>query len=379
MQLDLSSDQEFFRETTARFLEDLVPVATVRELMDDPQGFTDEYWRRGAELGWTSLLVDEVHGGGSISGDGLADLAVIAHEFGAHAAPGPLLPTNVVAGALSSQGGDQHDDVLAGLLDGSGVATWAHGERRPHDHLSEIALTIRPDGDDLVLDGVKRPVESAGRAGHVLVTGRTGDGLTQVLVPTGTPGVTVRPLEGLDLTRRFSEVAFDGARMPRTALVGELGGADDQVELQIQQAIVIGTSESVGAMQAAFDMTLEWVFDRYSFGRPLASYQAIKHRMADMKVWLEASHGLADMATAAVSARAPEAPVVASAAKAYVGDNGAELLQDCVQLHGGIGVTFEHDMHLWLRRQAVNRMLYGTPVEHRLRITSIMSTQEAAA
>jgi len=379
MQLDLSSDQEFFRETTARFLEDLVPVATVRALIDDPQGFDDDYWRRGAELGWTSLLVDEAHGGGSISGDGLADLTVIAHEFGAHAAPGPLLPTNLVAGALSAVSGDGHADVIAGLLDGSGVATWAYAERRPHDHLGEVTLTIRPDGDDLVLDGVKRPVESGGRADHLLVTGRTGDGLTQVLVPVGTAGLTVRPLSGVDLTRRFSEVTFDSVRVPRSALVGELGGAADQVELQLQQAVVIGTSESVGAMQAGFDITLEWVFDRYSFGRPLASYQAIKHRMAEMKVWLEAGHGLSDLATAAVSARSPEAAVVVSAAKAYVGDNGAELLQECVQLHGGIGVTFEHDMHLFLRRQAVNRMLYGTPTEHRVRITSIMSSQEVAA
>jgi alkylation response protein AidB-like acyl-CoA dehydrogenase len=379
VQFELSSDQEFFRATTARFLTDQAPVSEIRDLAQDPQGFRDDVWRRGAELGWTSLLVDEAHGGGSISGDGLADLSLIAHEFGTHAAPGPLLPTNIVAGALSAVAADRHADLLAGLLDGSGIASWCYGERRPHDRLGDVALTIRVDGGDLVLDGVKRPVESAGRADHLLVTGRSGDGLTQVLVPTDAPGITVSPMGGVDLTRRFSEVRFDSVRVPIDALVGDIGDAADQVERQLQLALVIGNSESVGAMQVGFDMTLEWAFDRYSFGRPLASYQAIKHRMADMKVWMEASHAISDAAGAAVSARTPEAPAMVSAAKAYVGDRGGELLQECIQLHGGIGVTFEHDLHLYLRRQSVNRMVYGTPVEHRRRILAIVETQASAA
>lgn len=131
MQFELSSDQEFFRDTTARFLTDQAPVSEIRDLGQDPQGFRDDVWRRGAELGWTSLLVDEAHGGGTISGDGLADLSLIAHEFGTHAAPGPLLPTNIVAGALSSLAADRHADVLAGLLDGSGIASWCYGNAGP--------------------------------------------------------------------------------------------------------------------------------------------------------------------------------------------------------------------------------------------------------
>ena len=121
-------------------------------------------------------------------------------------------------------------------------------------------------------------------------------------------------------------------------------------------------------MQAAFDMTVEWAFDRHSFGRPLASYQAIKHRFADMKAWLEASHAISDTAIAAVAAGGPDAAEIVSAAKAFIGEYGVELLQDCVQIHGGIGLTFEHDVHLHLRRVTVNRALYGTPAEHRRRI-----------
>ena len=118
-------------------------------------------------------------------------------------------------------------------------------------------------------------------------------------------------------------------------------------------------------MQTAFDMTVEWAFDRYSFGRPLASYQELKHRFADMLSWLEASHAVSDAATAALAAGSPDAAELLSVAKAFIGDYGGELMQDCVQMHGGIGVTFEHDLHLYLRRHTVNRALYGTPAEHR--------------
>ncbi len=378
MRWDLTPDQEFFRETTARFLEDQVPVARLRALRDDPVGFDADFWRRGAELGWTSLLVSEEHGGGSISGDGLADLSLIAFEFGAHAAPGPLVTTNVVAGALSDAG-DAHADTVAALLAGETVASWCFGEPAPGDRLGEIALEVTVDGSDVVLRGVKRPAESAASAGVHLVTGRTGDGLTQVLVPADAPGVSVAPLTTVDLTRRCATVTFDAVRVPIGSVVGEVGGATDAVERQLQIASALLSSESTGAMQAAFDMTVAWAFDRYSFGRPLASYQELKHRFADMKMWLEASHAASDAAIAAIVEGAADAADISSAAKTYAGEFGAELAHDCVQIHGGIGVTFEHDLHLYLRRITLNRALYGTPADHRQRLARILIDREVAA
>ncbi len=299
MLLSLSSDQEFFRETTGRFLADRVPVAELRRLREDPQGFSDDYWRQGAELGWTSLLVDDASGGGSISDDGVIDLSLIAHQFGAQAAPGPLVPTNVVAAALSDRAPDVQAEVLAGLLAGTTIATWCYAEPKPGDRLGDIAFDIRLEGSEVVLNGTKRPVESGARADHFLVTGRTGAGpdstsLTQVLVAADTPGITVEAMDTVDLTRRFSVVRFDDVRVPADAVVGQVGEAADQVERQLQLALVMIDAESVGAMQTAFDTTVEWAFDRYSFGRPLASYQALKHRFADMKTWLEASHATSD-------------------------------------------------------------------------------------
>jgi alkylation response protein AidB-like acyl-CoA dehydrogenase len=167
--------------------------------------------------------------------------------------------------------------------------------------------------------------------------------------------------------------------VPADQVLGQPGKADEDVERQLQHALVLTNAEAVGALQAAFDLTVEWAFDRYSFGRPLASYQALKHRFADMKMWLEASHAITDEAAAAVAAGDPRAAELVSAAKAYTGELGGELVQDCVQLHGGIGVTFEHDLHLYLRRHTVDRSLYGTPAEHRQRVAVQLAKQEQAS
>ena len=356
MLLQPTADQAFFRDTTDRFLTERVPVDELRRLREDEAGFTDGYWRGGAELGWTSPLVTEEHGGGTISGDGLVDLTLVAYEFGRHAAPGPLVTNNVVADALSTAA--SHLDLLGDIISGAAIASWC-----------ETAVEIRPDGGDVVVTGVARPVESAMQASHFLVS----DGVTQAIVPAGT--ASVAPMQTVDLTKRFGVVTFDAVRLPADAVIGE-GTGEGGHERSFQTAVVLACAEAVGAMQAGFDMTVAWAFDRYSFGRPLASYQELKHRFADMKTWLEASHAIADGAAQAVSAGTPDATELVSVAKAYIGQYGSELLQDCIQMHGGIGVTFDHDIHLFLRRHTVNRALYGTPAEHRQRLAAIA---EAAA
>jgi alkylation response protein AidB-like acyl-CoA dehydrogenase len=370
MLLNLSEDQQFFRETTDRFLGEQVPPDAVRALRDDPTGFDLTYWRRGAELGWTSLLVDEEHGGGTISGAGLEDLSLVAYAFGRHAAPGPLAMTNVVSATLSRR--DAAPDVLAALLSGEEIATWCAPVSGPQGWRSTVEVST--DGSDLVLRGEARPVEAAGAAGHLLVTCRHADvvGTTQVLVPASTTGVGISPMQTIDLTRRFSVVTFDDVRVSADTVIGTMGEAAADVDRQFLTYLVMLNAESAGALQSGFDMTVEWAFDRYSFGRPLASYQALKHRFADMMSWLEASHAVSAAACAAVQRESDEAPELVSAAKAYIGQYGVELLQDCVQLHGGIGVTFEHDLHLFLRRVIVNRALAGTPADHLQRIAGVV-------
>lgn len=353
--LDRTPDQEFLAHTTARYLDAVAGADTLRGLRDDATGFDPGYWQQGCQIGWTSLLVSEGAGGGSVSGHGLIDLTLLAYEFGRHASPGPLAAANVAAAAL-----DGHPEgPLAAVLSGTELATWAHEETGPW---GQITTTATIEGDQAVVTGRKRPVESAAQARWLLVSAIYDGDPVVVLVPSTAGGVSVAPMKTLDLTRRFAAVGLDEVRVPAAAVLARPIGR------MLDQALVIQCAESVGAMQRAFDMTVEWAFDRYSFGRPLASYQALKHRFADMKAWLEGSHAILDAAADAVDAGAADASMLAAAAKAFIGEYGTELMQQCVQLHGGIGVTFDHDLHIFLRRVALNRMLFGTPADHRLRL-----------
>jgi alkylation response protein AidB-like acyl-CoA dehydrogenase len=379
MELELTADQEFFVETTRKYLQDKSTPTDLRDLRHDPVGYTVPYWRQGAELGWTSLLVSEEDGGGSVSGRGLADLALVAHEFGRHAAPGPLLATNIVAAAISESGSaEQKRDVLPGILSGETIASWCWAEPPPADRLGEVTATATSKDGGYVVNGRKMPVEAGGQADQLLVVARSDIGLVQLLIPRDTPGVSVVPAHGLDLTRRFAEVRFADAEVPASALVGDPTRAATDIERQLALANAIQLAEMVGAMSRAFDITVEWAFDRYSFGRPLASYQELKHRFADMKAWLEAGHAIADTAAQHVQDRTDRAGEYASAGKAYLGVYGVELVQDCVQMHGGIGVTFDHDMHLYLRRVVIDSILYGTVSDHRQRLTTILEKRGQA-
>jgi alkylation response protein AidB-like acyl-CoA dehydrogenase len=378
MELVLTDDQEFFRDTTRKFLGSECPIPKVRELRSNAAGFEPDFWRQGAELGWMSMLVPEDLGGGSVSGNGASDLALVAHAFGAHVAPGPLIPCNVVATALVHSGSEQQQsEILPALIAGEQIATWADTELPPNDTLGAVGLRAEADGDGYVLTGVKSPVEAGAQADHLLVTATTDAGLTQFLVPPDADGVTITPLRSVDLVRRYARIQFDGVRVAASTLVGAPGDAAAAVEAQVRTAAVIQAAEMTGAADSAFDITLDWAFSRYSFGRPLASYQEIKHRFADMKMWLEASHGLADSAARHVSRDDPDSGIAASAAAAYAGQYLAELIQDCVQLHGGIGVTYEHDLHLFLRRVTVDRLTYGTPADHQRRIGALRIAQAA--
>jgi alkylation response protein AidB-like acyl-CoA dehydrogenase len=216
------------------------------------------------------------------------------------------------------------------------------------------------------------PVEAGAQADELLVTARTGDALTQLLVPVGTPGVVIEPLGSVDLVRRFASVRFEQARVPAAFVVGDVDGAEAAVERQLELAIVLQCAETVGALDRVFEFTLEYLADRSSFGRPLASYQAIKHRFADMKMWLETAHGATELAARAVQDDDADAAEIVSAAASYLGDHATEIVQECTQLHGGIGVTWEHDLHLYLRRVTMHRNLYGTPAQHRARVAALL-------
>lgn len=378
MDLELTDDQELFRETTAKFIERSCPLDTVREWADkEPAGYPASWWRQGAELGWTSLLVSEADGGGSVSGHGLLDLALVAEEMGHLVTPGPLLPANVVAAAVAEVGSEsQRERYLPRLLSGEGIGTWCLSEPHGAGVPGGLRLEATRRGDDFVLSGRKGPVEAGTEAEFFVVAALVDGRPTQFLVDADAAGVTATRAESIDLVRRFGFVTFEDVVLGPDAVLGEVGGAADQLEHLFQIAVSLQCVSMAGVLEQVLGFTIAYAFDRYSFGRALASYQALKHRFADMKVWVEASLAAAHAATRAVDAGSDRAFEQVSAAKSYIGDKGTLILQDCVQLHGGIGVTWDHDLHLYIRRLVQDRAVFGTPYEHRERIASALNMEE---
>jgi alkylation response protein AidB-like acyl-CoA dehydrogenase len=326
-------------------------------------------------LGWAATLVPEELGGGSVSGDGMRDLALLAEELGAFVAPGPFLPTNVVLAGLvaARRTGPDHAKLIEALVAGESVATWAIYE--PGQEWSPLVpqVTATPVPEGWRLDGTKDRVEAGEQADLLVVVAMAPEGPTQFVVPTSVAGVSMHSQWSLDLSRSFAEVRLDGVSVGADSAAGAVGGAAALIEQQLQVALVIQCAEVCGGLDRVFSATLQWAFDRYSFGRPLASYQALKHRFADMRTWLEACHATTQAAAAAVQAASPQAPQLVSVAKSFVAERALQILQDCVQLNGGMGVTWEHDLHLYLRRATSHRALYGTPEDHRRRLADFAS------
>jgi alkylation response protein AidB-like acyl-CoA dehydrogenase len=366
--LDLSDDQELFQETTNKFLGATWPTTTVRQWMEDPVGFDRDVWAQGAELGWTSLLVPEELGGGSISGQGVCDLAIVIEELGRALFAGPVLPTNLVAFALANGGSEElANRHLPEIVAGREIAAWATAEENDRWMAEGGSVTATTTKDGFRLNGVKSPVQDAHVADQLLVSTRDAEGVTQFLVPTDAPGVVVETLESLDLTRRFCRVRLDGVEVPRDAVVGTPQRGDAALEQQFGLAVALQCAETVGATDAIFDITVQYTKDRKAFGRPIGSYQALKHRMADMLLWLESSKAITDAAVKAVQFEV-DAAHSASRAKVYVAEHCPVIVRECLQLHGGIGFTWEHDIHLYLRRVETNRAILGGADYHRDRL-----------
>jgi len=370
MQFDLTSEQELLRQATARFIVATCPLSMVRQLADGTSTLPSDHLRRAAELGWFALLVPEDQGGGSVSGEGLRDAALIAEERGRALQPGPFVSMNVVAAALVAAGtAAQQALVLPAICRGEVVATWAFDGGFGRG--SDTAITVTGHADGFELSGRAAVVEEGAGADWLLVTASGQEGSSQFLLASDTPGVTTRPLGGHDITQRLSTVLFDGVEVPHSSLVGAYGGGSEGVDRQLNLACVLIIAETIGALDALFEMTRQYAIDRIAFGRPIGSFQAVKHQLADMSLSLESGKAIASDAVRAMQADDIDAGEIVSMAKWWVGDTGIDIAQGCFQVFGGIGFTWEHDLHLFLRRITTNSILFGQPDWHRERICLI--------
>ncbi len=335
------------------------------------------------------MLVPSGYGGGSVTEQPLVDLVVLAEELGRALNPGPLVPSNVVADAIARFGSEeQATRDLPGLARGDVTAAWClSGDGSPEPGAVEVQA--RHDGNGWRLDGVSRYVHGAHHAGIVLVTATGPDGAAHTfLVERLSPGLSERTLIGLDLTRRFAEVRFDGVALPVGAELAPRR-VDERVDQDVEGsavlarclavATVLQAAESVGAADVLFDETVEYVKRRVQFGRTIGSFQAIKHRLADLHMEVEAMRVAAEYAALALGDGMDDAAEAVATAGAYVDDAFAHLCGEALQLHGGIGFTWEHDVHLFSRRAKVNQVLYGDGAWHRERLVRLSEAGLAAS
>lgn len=369
-----SPERLLFASTAQAFLEKEASLSRVRELHSAGTSFDADWWRRAAELGWASLLVPEELGGGSVSGDGVADLALIAEQIGKSVAPGPLHPVNtVLAGLVDADNAEAHAETIEALVAGELVASWAVYEPGRPWAPAITTVTATSTGSGYRIDGVKDRVEAGTESGLFLVVADCDGAVRQFVVPADAVGVSVTPQKSIDMVKRHARVEFAGVEVGRDAIVGSAQQTAALIARQSQVAQILQCAEVVGILDTVLGFTIQWALDRHSFGRPLASYQALKHRFADMKIWFEACRATTRTAVDDVSARASTAERSVSVAKSYLGEHAAPMLQHCVQLHGGIGVTWEHDLHLYLRRVTLYRSMFGTPEDHNLRVYELES------
>jgi alkylation response protein AidB-like acyl-CoA dehydrogenase len=370
MDFAFNDDQELLRATTRRFLTENQPLARVRQRLEEPDVFDPGLWRQGATLGWTAMLLPPHLGGGSVTSQPLVDLVVLAEELGGALNPGPFVPCNVVADVITRFGSEaQQLAWLPPLARGETTAAWclsANGAPEP----GAVEIVATASDDRWQLDGVARFVHAAGHAELLLVMAHDGaGGLRSFLVRGDAAGVSRRTIRGLDLTRRFSDVRFD--RVIVTA-PDELATGELVFERGLALATVLQAAESVGAADVVFSATLDYARKRVQFGRTIASFQAIKHRVANLSIQLEAMRAAAHYAALALADDLDDAAEAVATAGAFVDDAFAHLCGEGLQLHGGIGFTWEHDSHLFVRRAKVNQVLYGDGAWHRERLVRLV-------
>lgn len=381
MDFDFTQEQVMLRNLTREFMTRECTPRAVRSVMGDPRGFSDTVWQQMAEMGLQGLAIDAGYGG---QGLGMVELALVLDEMGRAAYPGPFFATVVLAaGAIAASGQEsQMARYLPDIARGRTKATLALVD----DALSwsPSGVTLRADrrGDTFVLSGEKRFVPFAHVADLILVVARTSsgdDGTTVFAVPADATGLSQTQNVEMDRTNRTSTVTFNSVEVGPDAVIGEVNQGWAVIGPVLERAAIASAAEMLGAARRCMDMSVEYAKVRQQFGQPIGMFQAIKHACAEMLLEVENAHGATYYAAWAADARSPDASLAASAAKAYVGDASRKVCGSSIQVHGGIGFTWEYDLHLYFKRAKHFEPLYGDADFHRERALQLMLQRLASS
>jgi alkylation response protein AidB-like acyl-CoA dehydrogenase len=368
MDISLSEEQELLQGSTRDFLQQECPIRLVRAMEEDEKGYDPNLWRQMAELGWLGLALPESYGG---TGGTMVDLVVLLEEFGRALVPGPFVPTAVLVGLpiLWAGSEQQKQSYLPRLVQGELIGTLAWHEPSATSRPAGIETTADLQGEAYVLNGTKLCVPYAHVADYLLTVARTAtgatpaDGLTLFLIDAKTPGITISNLATIADDHQC-EVVLNNVNVPRSQVLGEPGKGWGLVEQVRQYGAVVKCAEMVGIAQQAFEISLNYAKTRVQFGRPIGSFQAIKHKLANMVIDVDGSRYVTYRAAWLLSEGLPAGQQIA-AAKAWTNEACRRVVKEGQQVHGGIGYTKEYDLQLYTRRAKAAEIAFDDADAHR--------------
>jgi alkylation response protein AidB-like acyl-CoA dehydrogenase len=367
MDFAFSEEQEMLRRSTRDFLAKECGPKVVRKLMEVPGAYDAGLWKKITALGWTALGIPEQYGGAGT----FLDLIVVLEECGRALLPGPLFATMGLAVPAMIEAGTeaQKQEALSAIAEGKARATLAMTEPSGRWDASGVNLAATPVGGGWRLDGVKLFVPDAEGADYTVVAARTRgegeEGISLFLVKGRPKGMSTTELQTLDMTRRWNEVRFEGVELGADALMGSPHKGWAPLKRALEWATAALCAEMVGGAQKVLEDSTEYAKTRHQFGKPIGIYQAVSHKLADMLVLSESGRSATYYAAWAVEADAPDRSLASSMAKAYVSDAYRKVAGDGIQVHGGIGFTWEHDMHLYFKRAKASEVTLGDATYHR--------------
>jgi alkylation response protein AidB-like acyl-CoA dehydrogenase len=367
MEFDLSKPQKLLQQSARDLFARACSTKKIRELMASDTAFDSELWSAVADQGWLGIHLGESHGG---LGLGIVDLAVVAEEMGRACFPGPFLGT-VWAATLIAEA-NPASKYLKSLIAGESKGAVALLESDASWDLSQVRMQARADGKGHELTGRKSFVSDAGVADVFVCAARAGDDFALFAVPAKTAGVSIKQTAGLDQTRKLYEVAFEGVTVGAEGVLAVGDAARRALTRSMQVATLLVCADMLGGMQWIMEDAVEYAKTRQQFGKPIGSFQAVQHMCADMLLWTESSRSAIYFAAWAFDAEPESAALVVSTAKVYVSDASREVANRGVQVHGGIGFTWEHDLHLYYKRSKASEILFGDATHHRAQLADVV-------
>lgn len=370
MDFGLSEEQEQLKSSARQFLSAECPTTAVRKVMASEDGMAPELYAQMAKLGWDGLIVPEKFGGAGLA---MLDMAVILEEQGYAAMPGPFLFSCVLAAsALKEFGSDElQKKWLPAIAEGKAIGTLAITENDDGIEPASITVRVHSRKGEIALSGRKMFVPYAQVADFIIIAARSGDTPQDVsffAIESKTPGVKIRLMKHIDLTRRLCSVELNEVRVNSNA---KLRGGADTLRRIIDIGSVAVAADSLGGAERALEMAVEYSKVREQFGKPIGSFQALKHAAAEIVSELEPARALLWYAAYALDNEPKEAPRAAAMAKARLSEMYSRTTDRAVLMHGGIGFTWEHDIHLWFKRSRFNESYFGSPPYHRERVAQL--------